>query len=405
MIGPTVKNISLTMNIKEIQPDIYYVGVNDRVTEKFEAQWPLPYGVTYNSYLVKGSEATAIIDGVKIDEVLEFFNNLGSVKPDYLVVNHMEPDHSGAIPEIAKAFPDLKIIGNAQTIGMVKGFCHIEDDARFITVKDGDEISLGNLTLRFYLTPMVHWPETMMTYVPESRLLFSGDGFGTFGALNGAVIDRDMDTSIYFPEMYRYYSNIVGKYGKFVLAALKKLEGLDLEYICPTHGPVWNQELKKAVEITRRLASYESEEGTVIVYASMYGNTAEVAELIASELAGMGEKKIIVHSLTHSSMSQIISDAFRYRTLIVGSCVYSMRLFPAMESFLHALETREIKNKIFAGFGNFTWAAGVAAAKYKEFAERLGLELTDFFAFKQSISPVTRTRVSEFAEKVYSAAH
>ena len=391
------------MNINQITPDVFYVGVNDRVTEKFEAQWPLPYGVSYNSYLVKGSEATALIDGVKIDTVLEFFNHLGQIVPDYLVVNHMEPDHSGAIPEILKAFPDLKIIGNAQTQNMLKGFCGFDDPERFICVKDGDEISLGNITLTFYMTPMVHWPETMMTYVPEQGVLFSGDGFGCFGALNGAVIDRDMDSSIYFSEMYRYYSNIVGKYGKFVMAALNKLSDLKLEYICPTHGPVWNREIPRVVEITRRLASYESEDGVVIVYSSMYGNTAEIADLIASELAALGQKKIIVHSLTHSAMSDVISDAFRYKTIIMGSSVYSMRLMTAMEQFLNAMVTREIKNKVIAGFGGFTWAQGVAAAKYKDFSEATGIELTDFFAFKQAVSAETRERVREFASTVMNA--
>lgn len=391
------------MNINQITPDVFYVGVNDRVTEKFEAQWPLPYGVSYNSYIVKGSDATALIDGVKIDTVLEFFNHIGQIVPDYLVVNHMEPDHSSAIPEILKAFPNLKIIGNAQTQGMLKGFCHFDDPERFICVKDGDEISLGNLTLKFYMTPMVHWPETMMTYIPEQAVLFSGDGFGCFGALNGAVIDRDMDTTVYYPEMYRYYSNIVGKYGKFVMAALNKLSDLKLEYICPTHGPVWNQEIPRVVDITRRLASYESEDGVVIVYSSMYGNTAEIADLLASEFAALGQKKIIIHSLTHSAMSDVIADAFRYKTIVMGSSVYSMRLMPAMEQFLNAMVTRGIKNKVIAGFGGFTWAQGVAAAKYKEFAETTGLELTDFFAFKQAISAETRERAREFAATVMNA--
>jgi len=391
------------MNIREIIKDVYYVGVNDRVTEKFEAQWPLPYGVSYNSYIIKGTEATVLVDTVKIDEVRPFFNNIENEKIDYLVVNHMEPDHSGSIPEVVKAYPDMKIICNSVTVGMIKGFCKIEDDNKFIVVKDGDEISIGNHTLRFYMTPMVHWPETMMTYLADEAILFSGDGFGTFGALNGGIIDTEMHTDIYLEEMYRYYSNIVGKYGRFVMNALNKLSTVELKYICPTHGPVWHDHISDAVEITRRLASYESEPGTVIVYGSMYGNTAEAAERIASALAMRGERRIIIHNVAHSDMSHIISDAFRYSTLIVGSCVYSMRLFPGIEQFLTAMETREIKNKVFATFGSYTWAAAVADNQFMAFSERMKLPIAASFTFKQSMNEEAAAAADEFSAKIFEA--
>ena len=203
------------MNIQEITKDIFYVGVNDRVKHKFEALWPLPYGVSYNSYIVAGTEKVALIDTVCIEEVREYFNNIdaiaGNRRIDYLVINHMEPDHSGSIPEIVRAYPDIRIVGNSKTIDMIKGFYHIDSDERFLEIKDGDTLQLGDMTLRFYLTPMVHWPETMMTYVEEREVLFSGDAFGTFGALNGGVTDKDMETDVFINEMYRYYSNIVGK--------------------------------------------------------------------------------------------------------------------------------------------------------------------------------------------------
>ena len=190
------------MNIKEIASGIHYVGVNDRVTQRFESLWPLPYGVTYNSYLIT-DEKIALIDCVEISEVEDLLRNIrnisgSNVKLDYLVVNHMEPDHSGGIPILVDEFPDMKIVGNKLTIGMVKGFYHIDDDSKFYEVADGDVISLGSHSLRFIMTPMVHWPETMMTYVEDEKVLFSGDAFGTFGALNGAVVDEDMDTSLYF---------------------------------------------------------------------------------------------------------------------------------------------------------------------------------------------------------------
>ena len=183
------------MNIRTIIPGIHYTGVNDRVTRAFEGLWPLPYGVSYNSYLVEGTSAVALIDTVSIAEFREFHNNLSQVlgdrTPNYLIVNHMEPDHSGSIPEVVKTFPGIRIVGNAQTIGMIKGFYKLEEDSLFLEVKDGDELDLGGMTLRFLLTPMVHWPETMMTYVAERGVLFSGDAFGTFGALNGGVIDSE----------------------------------------------------------------------------------------------------------------------------------------------------------------------------------------------------------------------
>lgn len=395
------------MNIQEITKDIFYVGVNDRVKHKFEALWPLPYGVSYNSYIVAGTEKVALIDTVCIEEVREYFNNIdaiaGNRRIDYLVINHMEPDHSGSIPEIVRAYPDIRIVGNSKTIDMIKGFYHIDSDERFLEIKDGDTLPLGDMTLRFYLTPMVHWPETMMTYVEEREVLFSGDAFGTFGALNGGVTDKDMETDVFINEMYRYYSNIVGKYGRFVEKALEKLSGLKFSYICSTHGPVWCDKIPEVVDIVSRLASYKSERGVVIVYGSMYGNTAEVAEMIAREISALGVKRIIIHNASHSNMSDIINDAFRYETLIVGSATYSMRLFPPVETFMNAMETREIKNKVFATFGNYTWAAGAVTAKLKEFADRMKLPVTASMIVKQSASESTREEVREFARTVVSA--
>lgn len=395
------------MNIQEIVKGIHYVGVNDRVKHKFEALWPLPYGVSYNSYIVTGDEKIALIDCVSIEEVREFFSNIESIagdrKIDYLVVNHMEPDHSGSIPEIVRAYPDIKIVGNAKTIDMIRGFYHIDNPEQFHEVKDGDKIDLGGRELTFHLTPMVHWPETMMTYVEDAQLLFSGDAFGTFGALNGAVIDRDMETDVYIREMYRYYSNIVGKYGRFVEKALAKLSGLKISYICSTHGPVWNEKIAEVSEIYSRLAGYKSEPGVVIVYGSMYGNTAEIAEMIARELAAKGVKRIIIHNASHSDLSDMITDAFRYQTLIVGSATYSMRLFPPVEAFMNAMETREIKNKIIGTFGNYTWASGVVTTKLVESAERMKLPVTASLIIKQSAGEITPAQVKEFAENIYNA--
>ncbi len=229
-----------------------------------------------------------------------------------------------------------------------------------------------------------------MTYVKEIKTLFSGDGFGTFGALNGAVVDDEMDVADYWPEMYRYYSNIVGKYGKFVQRALGTLSGVELDYICSTHGPVWHREIAKVIGIYDRLSKYESEEGAVIVYSSMYGNTAEIAEEVARGLAEGGIKKIKIHNAGHSQMSDIISDAFRYKGLVVGSATYSMTLMPPIQAFLTAMSVREITGKVMGGFGGYTWARGPVRSAIEGFAAERGIELTGFIAMKQSIDDTVR---------------
>lgn len=346
------------MNIQAITDGIYYVGVNDRTTALFERLWPLPCGVTYNSYIVKGTSKTALIDGVEISEVDKLNRNIheiiGKNAPDYLVINHMEPDHSGSIAILRSYFPNMTIVGNAKTLEMVKGFYGIEDNV--LKVAENDTLDLGGMTLTFKLTPMVHWPETMMTYVKEKSVLFSGDAFGCFGALNGAVVDSEMDVEPYFPEMYRYYSNIVGKYGTFVQKAMAKFKDIPVDYICSTHGPVWHEYRDKVIDIYERLSKYEAENGVVIVYGSMYGNTEEMAETIAQRLAECGIKNIKMHNASFSHLSYILSDIFKYRGLIIGAPTYSNTLFPPVEALVQAIKTREIKNRIVGVFGSYTWA-------------------------------------------------
>lgn len=393
------------MNISKITPHIDYVGINDRVTDRFEGLWPLPYGVSYNSYIVR-DEKTALIDTVEIGFVEDLLAHIHGIDPklaiDYLVVNHMEPDHSGGVPVLLEAYPELKLVGNRQTIGMLKGFYHIEDDSRFIEVKTGSSISLGAVTLSFTLTPMVHWPETMMTYVEEEKVLFTGDAFGCFGALNGGVTDDEMVTDHFFGEMYRYYSNIVGKYGRFVQKAMQAVSGLKFDYICSTHGPVWHSRIPDVVDIYNRLSLYEPEDGVVIVYGSMYGNTATVAEALATRLCARGIKNIKIHNASKSNMSYIISDAFRYKGLIVGSATYSMRMFPEIERFMTAMETREVKNKVFAAFGSFTWAPAALPA-ILEAAKRIGMEPVATLMMKQSADADTMVQLNSFADSFVEA--
>ena len=265
-----------------------------------------------------------------VNELIHGINGqIGSAQIDYLVINHMEPDHSGGIPVILDHYPEAKLIGNKQTLSMVKGYYGIPED-RMIEIADGETLELGGKTLKFILTPMVHWPETMMTFVEEDGVIFSGDAFGTYGALNGGVIDYEMETAWYRDEIYRYYSNIVGKYGRFVQRALDKAKDLDIKFICSTHGPVWHDKIAEVAGIYDCLSRYESEPGVTIIYGSMYGNTAEVAEEIARQLASRGIKNIKIHDAAKSDMSYMISDAFRYEGIIVGSPTYSMHIFPCL---------------------------------------------------------------------------
>lgn len=347
------------MNINRITDRVTYCGVNDRTTGRFEGLWELPYGVSYNSYVVRGSKASAIIDGSDLHHTAEFIGHLADIlegtTPDYLVINHMEPDHSGAIPTLKSRFPDLKIVGNAKTLDMLNGFYGINTGT--VEVKEGDTLDLGDLHLKFILTPMLHWPETMFTYAVEEHVLFTGDALGCFGALNGAVIDRQMDTSLYFPEAYRYYSCIVAKYGQFVEKAFAKIAGLTVDYICTTHGPVWNEQREQIARLYAHMAKWEGERGVVIAYGSMYGTTAAIAEEIGSRLAEAGIKDIRIHDLSHAPQSRVLADIMRLKGLVIISPTYNGEIFPPVASLATALLARGIKNRVIGVAGSYSWGA------------------------------------------------
>lgn len=347
------------MNLKQLTDAIYYVGVNDRHSQLFESLWDLPTGISYNSYIVKGSMKTALIDACNTADAHRLIANIlaitGGGAPDYLVVNHAEPDHSGALRAIRERFPDIVIVGNTTTLDIISGFYGLNGPC--FTVSDNYTLDLGDRTLRFILTPMLHWPETMMTYVVEDRVLFSGDAFGCYGALPGAVADRDMDISQYEPELYRYYATIVGKYGSAVQNAIKRVKAIDIEYLCPTHGAVWHQQASHVIDIYNRLSRYEAEDGAVVVYGSMYGNTALMAETIAERLAERGLRDIKIHNAARCPLAVILSDIFRYRGLIIGAPTYSGTLFPPIMAVAQAINTRELRNRILAIFGTYSWAS------------------------------------------------
>ena len=368
--------------MKKITENIYYVGVNDRNKNLFEGLWPLPHGVSYNAYLID-DEKTCLIDTVESDFFLPFLENLRQVigdRPlDYVVVNHMEPDHSGSLALLRQYYPGVKIIGNKKTFDMMGGFYRITDGLH--EVKNGDKLSLGACELQFVLTPMVHWPETMMTLCtpsvatqPQQAVLFSGDAFGCFGALNGAWIDSQMNCDEFWLEMTRYYSNIVGKYGTPVQMALKKLAGMPVDYICATHGPVWHEYVKKVIAIYDRLSRYEAEPGLVICYGTMYGNTERAAEVIARSAAEEGLKNIVMYNVSKTHHSYIIRDLFRYRGLIVGAPTYNTGLYHEMNVLLDELSQKDIKGRLFGWFGSFSWASKAVAEIQRWNDERLHYE-------------------------------
>lgn len=359
--------------MQKLTDNIYYIGVNDRTTALFEGLWPLPAGVSYNSYLID-DEKTAVIDCVGPEFFEEHLANMRSVlgnrTVDYIVVNHMEPDHSGALALFRQFYPQARIVGNKKTISMLEGYYGI-DGADCIAVADGTTLELGRHTLSFHLVPMVHWPETMVTYDSTSGTVFSGDAFGCFGALNGTVLDTETDIEPYFPEMRRYYSNIVGKYATPVQNALKKLAAINIKMICPTHGPVWTEAAGRVIAEYDRMSRYEAAEGAVVVYASMYGNTRQMAEEVARGLSEAGIRKIVVHDAARTPLSFILSDIFTYKGLAIGATTYNGDVNPAVKAVLEAVKLREVKHRAMAAFGSFTWA-GKAAKTISDFADNMG---------------------------------
>lgn len=359
----------------KLADNIYYLGVNDRRTHLFENAWPLPYGVAYNSYLIV-DEKVALIDTVAyghMEEYLERINAiLGSRPVDYLIVNHMEPDHSGAIRQITDMYPDVQIVGNKKTFPMLKSFFGIEQNQ--YVVGEGDQIDLGTHKLNFYMMPMVHWPETMVTYESTTKTLFSADAFGSFGALDGGVFDDEINLNFFEDELRRYYSNIVGKYGNQVQKALEKLSNLEIKQIAATHGPIWRSKIGYILDKYQKWSSYQAEEeGAVIVFGSMYGNTEKIADYIARVLSEEGIKNIRIYDASKTHASYIISDIWKYNGLIIGSAAYNGGIFPPVGSLIDKLKNMYIKNRHLGIFGNSSWGGG-GHRTLQKWAEELKLE-------------------------------
>jgi flavorubredoxin len=347
-----------------IAKDVYWIGVNDLETHLFEAIWPLPRGVCYNSYLID-DEKVALVDTVKRGFFPQFLEKIKNVMKngktvDYLIVNHMEPDHSGSLRVLLDVFPKMKIVGNKKTVDFAKGF--YGDKAAFHMVEDGDTLKLGKRTLKFFLTPMVHWPETMMTYDLNDKILFSGDAFGGFGTLNGGIFDDEVDLDYFEFEILRYYSNIVAKYSPMVQKALAKLKDLEVKLIAATHGPIFRKDLSYIVDLYDRWSRQETEKGAVIVYASMYGNTQVMAESIARSMAREGIERIMLHNISKSHLSFILTDIWKFKGIVLGSCTYNTKLFPPMDMLVRTIENDNLKGRVLGIFGSYSWSGGAVKA-------------------------------------------
>ncbi len=360
---------------REIKEGIYWIGVNDRRTHIFENYWPIPKGVAYNSYLI-ADEKVAVIDTIERSKMDDYVDNIQSVlggrKVDYLIVNHMEPDHTGAIRTLLAHYPEAKIVGNAKTFPMLKNFYHVSDN--LVEVKEGDLIDLGKHKLNFYMAPMLHWPETMVTFESTEGILFSGDIFGAFGTLDGGLFDDEVDLDYLEEEISRYYSNIVGKYGQPAQTALKKLGGLPIKMVCATHGPIRRSHIADIVAKYDKWSKYETDKGVVILFSSMYGNTENMADMIARFLVAKGIRKIRIHDTSKTHPSYMINDIFRFRGVIFGSCAYNGGIFPTMETMLSELEHMGVKNHVTAFFGDKMWSGG-SMPRFNQFAEKMKWEV------------------------------
>ena len=361
-----------------VTEDIYWIGVNDRETDLFEAMWPLPNGISYNSYLI-ADDRPALVDTVKKDYLFPYLEKVRSLigngkSIEYLIINHMEPDHSGSILAMLEAFPSLRIVGNKKTLELLQGYYGITE--RVMAVEDGAKLDLGRHKLRFFMTPMVHWPETMMTFDEKAKVLFSGDAFGGFGALDGGIFDDEIDIARFEYEILRYYANIVGKFSQMVQNALKKLAGVDPAIIASTHGPIWRENPRYIIDAYDRMSRYEAETGAVVVYGSMYTNTKKMAEAAARGLAEGGLRKVKVHNLSHSHPSYILADIWGNRGVILGCCTYELKMFPLMEFITAKLEGKMLKNRTLGIFGSFGWSGG-AVKELRGFADRVKWDLVE----------------------------
>ena len=398
--------ISTMHCFRKVTNDLYWVGGSDRRLELFENLFPIPRGVSYNSYLLL-DEKTVLFDTVDNSIGRQFLDNITALLNgrtlDYLVVNHMEPDHCSMIADLMLRYPDMQIIGNAKTFPMIRQFYALDPEGKTIAVKEGDTFSSGTHTFRFLMAPMVHWPEVMLTYDETDKVLFSADAFGTFGALNGAIFNDEMDFDRdWLDDARRYYTNIVGKYGMQVQNVLKKASTLDIRIICPLHGPIWRNNLAYLLEKYDIWSSYRPEvKGVMIAYASMYGTTENLADVLACKLVDAGITNLTVHDVSRSDVSELIADSFKYSHIVLASPTYNGGVYPAMSNLLEDMNALGIKNRTVAVLGNGTWAPTSAKLIEARLAEMKGMTLlTENFAVKSALQDDQLEDLDELCAKI-----
>jgi len=377
----------MNRNIK-LSDNVYYLGVNDRRTSRFENLWPLPEGVSYNAYLINDTK-TVLVDTVELSNTDSFISEIQDIlqgKPlNYLVVNHTEPDHSGALTSLLKSYPDLIVVGNCNTFKFLDGFYGEMPNKLVIT--HGDTLDTGDRTLRFYSTPMVHWPETMMTFDEKDGILFSGDAFGSFKSLDGGIFDDEIDISLFEDEMRRYYSNIVGKYGKNVQRAFKTLEGVPVKMIGSTHGPVFRKNPAWALERYDKWSREETRPGAIVIYGSMYGHTEEMSDYFARKLKEYGVPEIEVYDASETHPSFMLSAVWKYNGVVLASPAYNNELFPSVKQIVNKFRERKMAPRHVAVIGTSTWSGGGVKALNKHVEELGWNKIGDSIEAKYSAKP------------------
>ena len=395
-------------NTKMITKDLYFLGVNDRRISLFENIYPVERGVSYNSYLLK-DDKTVLFDTVDKNALDQFMENIEYVLDgrnlDYLIVNHMEPDHAATIKDVVQRYPEIKIVTNAKAKAMMQQFFEFDVEANTLIIKEGDTLETGHHTLTFVMAPMVHWPEAMVTYDITDKILFSADAFGTFGALSGNIFADEVDFEAeWLADARRYYTNIVGKYGTQVQALLKKASTIDIKMICPLHGPIWRNKIDWFIEKYQKWSTYEPEEHTaLIIYSSVYGHTENVADLVASKLADKGVKNIKVYDVSKTHFSVIVAEAFRCSHLVVASTTYNAGIFSNMHNVLHDLQAICLQNRKVAIIENGTWAPTAGSLIKKVFEGMKNMEvISPVFTVKSAMKQSQETDLNALVDAIYS---
>lgn len=396
-------------NTRKVTDDIVWVGCNDRRLTLFENLFPIPRGVSYNSYLVMDEKVT-LLDTVDVCALQQFMENIDYVldgkEIDYLIVQHMEPDHGAGIQEMMRRFPNMKIVANAKTVQMIGQFFDLPQEDRVVLVKEGDTLTTGTHTFRFVMAPMVHWPEVMVTYEESEKALFSADAFGTFGALNGNIFSDELEfDKEWLADARRYYANIVGKYGMQTQALLTKAAGLDIQLICSLHGPIWRENLSYIIEKYDKWSKYEPEDKeVVIIYGSVYGHTEQAVDALAGKLADKGIRHIATYDVSTTHVSELIAEIFRASHIVLACATYNGGIYPPMENLLNDMKALSVQKRTVALMDNGTWAPTAGKQIVKKLEEMKEMELlTQQLSIKSVLKNDREAELDAFAQQIIDA--